>query len=83
MATVNSKVFENCSTIKGDDIYEKVLDNALGRISNGRKTTLHDWQKIRITSINMYESKTINYDKGGHMVLSEKYHHHSQNDSQN
>ena len=35
-------------TIKGDALHEKVLRNALGRISNGRKTTLYDWQKIRI-----------------------------------
>ncbi len=69
--------------IKGDDIYEKVFNNALGWIRNGRKTTLHDRQKIRINFIKMYELKTINYDKGVHMILSEKYHHHSQNNPQN
>ena len=42
---------------------KKFLVMALDWVNNGRKTTLHDWQKIRIASINRYEVQTNNYDK--------------------
>ena len=43
---------------------------------------LYDRQKIKIASINTYEVQTNNYDKGVTMILSEKYHHDSKNNSQ-
>ena len=76
-------LFKIVQTIKGDDIHEKVLTNALGWIRNGRKTTLHDWKTIRIVFFNIYEAQTKNNDKGDTMILSEKYHHDSQTNSQN
>jgi hypothetical protein len=54
----------------------------LGWIRNGRKTTLHDWEKIRMPFIHMDGALTKNNDKGDNMILSEKYHHDSKNNSQ-
>ena len=34
-------------------------------------------KKIVVASINTYEGQTNHYDKGDHMILSEKYHHDS------
>ena len=83
MRQVDEHFLKKVHTIKGDDLHEKVFSNALGWIRNGRKTTLHDRQKIRISFIHTYEGQTTNEDKGDTMILSEKYHHDSQNNSQN
>ena len=77
MGQVEEHFLKIVQTIKGDDIYEKIFRMALDWVSNGRKTTLHDWQKIRIASINRYEVQTNNYDKDDTMILSKKYHHDS------
>ena len=62
MGQVEKHFLKIVQPIKGDDIYEKVFKNALGWIRNGRQTTLHDRQKIRISSINMDEGQFIRGD---------------------
>jgi hypothetical protein len=61
---------------------KKFLETLWARLEmNGKQ--LYDQQKTRAAFINMYEVQTNHYYKDDYMILFEKYHYDSQNNSQN
>ena len=61
---------------------KKFLETLWTRLEmNGKQ--LYDQQRIRVASINTYEMQINHYNKDAYMILFEKFHYDSQNNSQN